>query len=74
MKQQFQAPHSVPLTTRRQGAPYLPSNKPSAPNLESQSRSYHTQTTTKPVLPSRFPTPVALPDASLSTPRTIQFA
>jgi hypothetical protein len=74
MKLQFQAPHSVPLTTRRQGAPYLPSNKPSVPNLELQTRSYHTQTTTKPVLPSRFPSPVALPAASLTTPRTIEFA
>jgi hypothetical protein len=74
MKLLFQVPHSVPLTTRRQRAPYLPSNKPSVPNLESQSRSYHTQTTNKPVLPSHFPTPVAIPDASLSTPRTIEFA
>src|ERR1019366_5434901 len=64
----FQLSHSVPLTPRRRGAPCLPPNQLSVPNLDPKSRSHHTQTLTQPILASLLPAPVPVPQASLLTP------
>jgi hypothetical protein len=50
MIRQSDLAHSVPLTTYRRGAPFLPPNQLLASNLASNSRPDPTQNTTKPIL------------------------
>src|SRR5260370_233880 len=60
--------HSVPLTSCRRGAPFLPPNLLPLANPGSDSRPHPTQTTTKPILSGLSFGPVPVPDASLITP------
>jgi hypothetical protein len=74
MKLQLQASSLGAITTCRRCALFLPPNQHSVSNLSSKSRFRPAPITTKPILPSLFPGPALVPDASRITPTPIEYA
>ena len=74
MIRQSDLAHSVPLTTYRRGAPFLPPNQLLASNLASNSRPDPTQNTTKPILLVLILRSTTSSRSLCLNPNTIQFA